>query len=138
MKVFVDANVLMDVLLEREPFVGASRKVWFLAERGRVQGLVSALTFPNAWYIVRKLRGAKAAMSMMTMLRDSFAPVALDEQVLNQAIDAGFADFEDAIQYHSALRSGADCLVTRNPGHFPASRLPVMSPADLLAAQHFE
>lgn len=75
---------------------------------------------------------------MMTMLRGTFSPVALDEQVLNQSMDAKFSDFEDAIQYFSALRADVTGLVTRNPGHFPRSRLPVLSPEAFLAAHSFE
>jgi predicted nucleic acid-binding protein len=138
MNVFVDTNVLMDVLLERRPFVSESRQVWFLAERGKLRGMMSALSFPNVYYIVRKVRGTDAALAMMKMLRDTFAPVPLDEQILNQAIDAKFSDFEDAIQYFSALRADADCLLTRNPDHFPRSHLRVLSPTEFLAGHSFE
>jgi len=139
MNVFIDTNVLMDVLLERQPFVKDSRKVWFLAERGKLRGLVSVLSFPNIYYIVGRVRGAEAAMAMMTMLRDTFTPVALDEQILNQAMDASLPDFEDAIQYYSALRADAGCLLTRNADDFPQSdALPVLSPAEFLAAHTFK
>ena len=138
MNVFLDTNVLMDVLLERRPFVAESRKVWFLAERGKVAGLVSALSFPNIYYVVRKMLGGDTAASMMTLLRDTFTAVPLDEQVLNQAIDAKFSDFEDAIQYYSALRADAECLLTRNVNHFPDSGLRVLSPDEFLAAHSFE
>jgi len=138
MNVFFDTNVLMDVLLGRPPFAAESRKIWFLAERGRVSGLVSALSFPNIYYVVRKALGADTALSMMNLLRDTFTAVPLDEQILNQAMDAKFADFEDAIQYFSALRAGAKCLLTRNVGHFPDSGLRVFSPEEFLAAHSFE
>lgn len=138
MNVFIDTNVLMDVLLERRPFVAESRKVWFLAERGKVVGLVAALSFPNIYYVVRKALGADTAASMMTLLRDTFTAVPLDEQLLNQAIDAKFSDFEDAIQYYSALRANAEYLLTRNVGHFPDSGLRVFSPEEFLAAHSFE
>ncbi len=139
MNVFLDTNVLMDVLLQRRPFVDDSRKVWFLAERGKVRGLISALSYPNIYYIVRKVRGADAAMGMMTMLRDTFVPAPLDAQVLTQAMDAGFPDFEDAIQYFSALRADARCFVTRNADDFPPSDdLPVLSPAEFLATHSFK
>jgi predicted nucleic acid-binding protein len=134
MNVFIDTNVLMDVLLDRKSFVAESQAVWFLADRGKIRGLVSALSFPNIYYVVRKLRGAEAAASMMALLRDTFAPAPLDEQVLSQAIDARFPDFEDAIQYFSALRADAECLVTRNPDHYPSSQLRVLSPEEFLAA----
>ena len=138
MNVFIDTNVLMDVLLERRPFVVESRKVWFLAERGKVAGLVSALSFANIYYVVRKALGADTAASMMTLLRDTFTAVPLDEQILNQAIDAKFSDFEDAIQYYSALRADAECLLTRNVDHFPDSGLRVISPEEFLAAHSVE
>lgn len=139
MNVFVDTNVLMDVLLERRPFFREARRVWFLAERGKVRGLVSALSYPNIYYIVRKVRDHDAAMAMMAMLRDTFRAVPLDDQVLNQAIDAGFQDLEDAIQYFSALRADAACFLTRNAGDFPPSdELPVLSPTEFLAAHAFE
>jgi len=138
MKGFIDTNILLDVLLRRAPFFNESQKIWFLAERGKIQGLISTLSFSNIYYIVRKLAGPKRAESMLAMLRDCFSPVAFDEQVLNQAMDAGFSDFEDAIQYFSALRADADCLITRDPRHFPKSHLPVMSPADFLAAHSFK
>ncbi len=138
MNVFIDTNVLMDVLLERKPFFTESQQIWFLAERGKIRGLVSVLSFPNIYYIVRKLKKQEAACSMLSILRDTFSPVALDEQILHQAMDAKFSDFEDAIQYFSALRAEAACLVTRNLNHFPRSQLPVLTPADFLSAHPLE
>jgi predicted nucleic acid-binding protein len=138
MNVFLDTNVVMDVLLERKPFVVDSQRMWFLAERGKIRGLIAAMTFPNVYYIVRKIRGAEAATTMLSMLRSTFTPVELDGQILNQALDARFADFEDAIQYHSALRANAVCLVTRNPAHFPQGQLSILSPAEFLALYSFD
>lgn len=137
MKVFVDTNVLMDVLLDREPFVGDSQQVWLLAERGKLQGLVSALSFPNIYFVLRKLSGSERAARTMSMLRDVFRPVMCDEQILNQAIDADFKDFEDAIQYFSAIRADADCIVSRNPKHFPSPDISVLTPSEFLAAYSF-
>ncbi len=138
MDIFLDTNVLMDVLLDREPFVADSQQVWLLAERGKIRGLVSAISFPNVYYVVRKLSGARQARRTMVMLRDVFAPVACDEQVLHQAIDADFKDFEDAIQYFSALRADADCIVSRNPKDFRASDIPVLTPSEFLATHQFD
>jgi hypothetical protein len=72
---------------------------------------------------------------MLEMVRDVFTPIALDVQMINQAIGAGFRDFEDAIQYHSALRADAECLITRNVSDFPKSNLLVLSPGEFLAAR---
>jgi len=67
-------------------------------------------------------------------MRGVFTPVPLSVQILNQAIDAGFDDFEDAIQYHSAIHAEAGYLITRDAGHFPASDFPVLLPASFLAS----
>ncbi len=136
MKIFIDTNVLLDVLAEREPFYDDSAAIWTLAEVGKVGGCVSVLSFSNIYYIVRRLRDKRAAARAMRLLRDSFTPVPCDAQVLHQAIDADMKDFEDAIQYFSALRAGVECLVSRNPSHFPRSGLAVLTPAEFLAA-HF-
>jgi predicted nucleic acid-binding protein len=133
MDVFLDTNVLLDVLAKREPFYEQSVAVWTLAEQGKVRGLVSVLSFSNIYYIVRRLRDRRAAAAALRLLRDTFTPVALDEQVLSQAMDAGLKDFEDAMQYFSALRAGAACLISRNPHHFPRSALSVLTPAEFLA-----
>lgn len=136
MTVFVDTNVLLDVLARREPFYQDALRLWTLAERGELRALVSVISFSNLYYIVRKLRGRAAADRAMRLLRATFVPVALDEQLLDQAIGSSIKDLEDAVQFYSALRGDAACLITRNPRHFPARDLPILTPSAFLAA-HF-
>jgi predicted nucleic acid-binding protein len=133
-KMFVDTNVLIDVLARREPFYADSAQVWTLAEQGRVTGFISVISFNNIYYVVRRLRTRVVADRMMVLLRDTFTPVALDKQILDQAIDGGFKDREDAIQYFSAIRAGVDCLVSRDARAFPKADLPIMTPHELLTA----
>jgi predicted nucleic acid-binding protein len=134
MDVFVDTNVLLDVVGEREPFLENSLKVWTLADKGRIRAFISVISFTNVYYITRRQGDRAKADKAMRLLRASFEPVPLDEQILNQAIDSGLDDLEDAVQFYSALRCGAACLVTRNSQHFPTRDTPVMSPAEFLAA----
>jgi len=138
MKVFFDTNVLLDVLAKRAPFYEDSAALWTLAEQGKIRGFVSALSFSNVYYIVRRLKDRRTADRAMLLLRGTFTPVACDEQVVYQAIDARLKDFEDAVQYYSALRAGVVCLVSRNPDHFPRSVLSVVTPAEFLVAHSFE
>ncbi len=137
MNAFIDTNVLLDVLARRAPFYDDSAAIWALAEAGKIRGFISALSFSNVYYVVRRLRDRRTADRAMLLLRDTFTAVACDEQFLSQAIDAGMKDFEDAIQYHSAVRADAACLITRNPDHFPRSGLAVVTPAEFLAAHRF-
>ena len=135
MRVFIDTNVLIDVIAERKPFYADSAAIWTLAEKGQITGLVSAISFTNIYYVVRRLEDAKKARRALQLLRDTFQAAACDQQIINQAIEAKLKDFEDAVQYVSTVRAGADCLVSRNPGHFPTAQdCPVLTPAEFLAA----
>jgi len=132
-KAFIDTNVLLDVLAQREPFYADAARIWALAERGLITGYISVISFNNIYYIVHKAGGKAKAEEALVRLRDVFTAVELTVQLLNQAIDARLADFEDAIQFHSAIRAQAICLVSRNPGDFPSDSIPVLSPASFLA-----
>jgi len=136
--VFLDTNVVLDVFAKRQPFYADSARVWALAERGKIHGLLSALGMTNLYYVVQRLSSRKAAMEMLRTVRGSVALTPCDGSVLNLAIDAGFGDFEDAVQYFSARAAGADVLVTRDTGHFPEDDLSAMTPAAFLAAHTFE
>lgn len=138
MNVFLDTNVLMDVLLDRRTFVAEARKIWFLAERGKIEGAISALSFSNVYYVVRRAQGHDVAMAMLGAMRDTFRIVECDEQIIHQAMDAKFSDFEDAVQHFSALRVNAVCLVSRNPRHFPKSSMPALTPHDFFSIHPFE
>ena len=76
MKVFLDTNVLLDILAKREPFYTASAEVWSLAESGAVQGCISTISFNNIYYVVRKMAGKCNADKALRILRDIFVPVA--------------------------------------------------------------
>ena len=135
MDIFVDTNILLDVLTRRKPHYNSSAQIWTLCERGHMRGHISVISFNNIFYIVRKLADKKTAQEMMGTLRDIFQPVALDAQLLNLAIGGKFTDFEDAIQYHSARRAAATALITRNVSHFPKSDLSILTPQEFLASR---
>ena len=134
MRLFIDTNVLLDVLARREPFYEDSAAVWSLAEQGKVEGLVSAVSFTNVFYMVRRWAGGDTAREAMRLLRDAFTAVACDLRIINQAIDSDLSDFEDAVQYFSAVHAGTDCILSRNPDDFPRRpAVPVFSPTEFLA-----
>ena len=133
MNAFVDTNVLMDVLLKRQPFHEASVAVWSRVAARQVAASISAISVNNAHYITRKAAGAEAALQAVKAIRETFQIVPLDLAVIDAAIASGMTDFEDAIQYASALHSGVACIVTRNTRDFPAERLAVLTPEQFLA-----
>ncbi len=133
MKIFIDTNVVLDVLLDRESHIEASSSIWALCERGTVSGYISAISFNNTHYVISKVHSIKKADQAMRTMLDTFDVVSLDKQILNQAADAGFKDFEDAIQFFSAIHCDVDYLITRNVKDFPQEDFPVLEPEEFLA-----
>ena len=133
MTVFLDTNILLDVLGRREPHYGAAARLWAAAESGAVQAVVSAISFNNIDYVMRRIVGSAKAREAMVGIHAVFGIASLDAAVIGAAISSQLADFEDAIQYISAIRAGAEYLVTRNASDFPKQTLKVVSPEELLA-----
>ena len=134
-RLFLDTNVLLDHLLDREPFADDATELWSMAERREVVGLVAAISFNFVYYIVRHEADERAARRAIKGLRDVFETAEVDAQIINQAIDSGFADFEDAIQHACAIRAQASHLVTRDLVGFRRSEVAVVSPHSYLGTQ---
>jgi predicted nucleic acid-binding protein len=132
MKLFLDTNVLLDVLVQRAPHSISASRIWSRVEARAVEGYISAVSFNNVHYVIRRAAGRPAAHEALKLLRDVFQLIPLDEEILHRAIDSDSADFEDAIQFFSALRARADCLLTRNVRHFPAEPVSVLTPEEFL------
>lgn len=138
MKVFLDTNILLDVLTKRKLHYEWSALVWTLAETGKIKGLVSVLSCTNIFYIVRKLKNRKTALGALKHIKNIFGMVTCNGHIISQAIDSGFKDFEDAVQYYSAIQADADCIISRNPGHFPDTVMPVLTPSEFIVTYSFE
>lgn len=134
MKVLLDTNVVLDVLLAREPHVGPAEQVMSLVDGGRLEGVVCSTTVTTIHYLAAKAVGASAAAEHVRTLLTMFDVASVDRDVLRNALDGGFADFEDAVLHEAARSSGAAAIVTRDAKGFAHSELPVFSPVELLAA----
>jgi predicted nucleic acid-binding protein len=132
-RLFFDTNVLLDVLTRREPFHADSAKLWALVEAGKVSGSACAISFSNMYYVVRNLSGSRAAYRGLQLVSALFDIIPCDERIIQQAIDANLADFDDAIQFFSAVRANADYIITRDSAHFAKSHIPVAAPPEFLA-----
>lgn len=122
MKLLVDANILLDVMQAREPYVKDSSLIWKLCETGEVEGYVSAMTFANLVYVMRKELDPQGIHDVLNKLQLIFHITALSETDLKQASEMEWKDFEDAIQCATAERIGADFIITRNVKDFLQSR----------------
>lgn len=129
-KIFVDTNILLDVVLARPPFMHQASLVWADCESGKVTGFVSAISLNNMHFILSKIVGKEAALESVRLVLEVFKTEALTEKILRLAAELPHKDFEDAIQLFSAVHAKAECLVTRDTGHFAKGYLPIITPAE--------
>lgn len=134
MKVMFDTNVVLDVLLDREPHVDAAAKLFALVDTGRMEGSICATTATTVYYIAARSFGRKRAHTHVRELLGLFDVAHVDRDVLDGALDLDFADFEDAVLHEAARAGGMAAIVTRDGRDFANATLPVFDPAELLAA----
>ena len=132
MKLLVDGNILLDVLQNREPHVTASALVWKLCETGQAKGVVSALTFANLVYVLRRELDPMKTEEVLRMLSLIFSFAELSGADLLKAACLHWNDYEDALQAAAADRIHADYLITRNEKDFSESNVPALSPKEFL------
>ena len=134
MKVLFDTNVVLDVLLAREPHADVGARLLSLVDSGKLEGILCATTVTTIYYIAEKSVGAELAHRHVGELLAMFDVACVDRQVLLNALDRRFDDFEDAVLHEAARDVDATAIVTRNGGDFRRATLPVFDPEELLAA----
>jgi len=124
---FVDTDIVLDLLARREPFYPAAAQFFSRAEVGSVTLCVSSLTFSNLFYILRKQVSGQQAHGILRTFKQLVQVVAVDDAIVEQALQAGFTDFEDALQYFAAHSAGCTALITRNVRHYRKAAIKVMT-----------
>ena len=130
--IFLDTNVLIDVLLHREPFVGDSAQVLDMGFKGKVDLYATPLTFATCLFVARKSLGYANALEALKILERYINIAPMDSAQLHEALYATAPDFEDMLQYHAAMATGCNLIITRNEQHFPKNGITVMSPTTFL------
>ena len=133
---FLDTNVLIDFLADRQPFAAAANDIFRLAHAGSVRLYVASLSFSNAFYLIRRSLAAAGlanyslvAQQTLATVKPLLTVVAVDDHTVTHALQAGFSDFEDALQSFAAQSvPEIELLVTRNGKDFGLSSLPVADP----------
>lgn len=133
MNVLFDTNVILDVLLEREPYVEAASKLFALVDNGRIEGSMCATTATTIYYIAAKSFGDRRARDQVHGLLGLFEVASVGRDVLDAALDIDFSDYEDAVLHEAARAAGATAIVTRDSQDFANSAIPILDPQELLA-----
>ena len=131
--VLIDLNVILDVLQRREPFYNASARVLAAAETGVVEGWVAAHSLTTLFYLLGRYESTEQARVSLTELLTFLSVAAVDQTVIEQALNLYYPDFEDAVQMMAAVRSGAQYVITRDVRDYGMGPLPALQPAELLA-----
>ncbi len=132
MKLFLDTNVLLDVLAQREPWVQDSATLLALVDSGKIRGFVATHTITTVHYMLSKHLSRERATAALVELIGLISIATVDALVIQKGLSLGWHDFEDAVQAVCALEIEADYFVTRNPQDFSALSIPVVTPSDVL------
>lgn len=127
MRIFVDADIILDLLLAREPFFSAATRLFSLIQDGEIEGFVSPLIFSNLFYVLRKELSGPEAVGALRKLRLLTHILPVDEETIDLALASSFSDFEDAIQYYAAKTQGLDAIVTRNKQDYRVAKLSIFT-----------
>ncbi len=133
MRVLVDTNILLDFLLQREPFFQDAELLFDAIDRGLVIGCVTATTLTDIFYIAQKhTRSIEQARQAVAEILTVMTICPVDRAVLESAFNSGLTDFEDAVQIFCAVTQGLEAVLTRDKRGFLSSPIPVLSISELL------
>lgn len=136
-KLFLDTNVVLDLLGEREPHYNSVAKLASLADRKKIAIVASALTYATVNYLLTKYMSPEKAIEKLRKFKVISEISDLTEQTIEKSLNSNFKDFEDALQYFSALNAECSIIITRNAKDFKFSNLPVMSVEEYLNSENY-
>jgi predicted nucleic acid-binding protein len=126
-KLFIDTDIILDLLTAREPFYEYAATLFSLADNGKVSLHVSSLSFSNLNYMLSKQYSAAQARKLLSKFKTIVKVLAVDEKITELALSSDFKDFEDALQYYTAIANNIKMLVTRNLKDYKHADIPVMT-----------
>lgn len=131
-RLFLDTNVVIDLLGERIPYYRSAALIATLADIGEITLMTSSLSYTTTEYILSKQLKQESVIAKLRRFKVISEIASVDDSVIEKALQSDFSDFEDAVQYHSAVNANCQIIITRNPRHFKLSVLPVMTPDEYL------
>lgn len=131
-KIFLDTNIVLDFLGEREDFYEPSAKVLTLADQKIITVFTSPTSISNAYYILAKYENPRSALEKIRKFKVLCNISVMNDEVVERAINSDFKDFEDGMQYYSAIAESCDIIITRNEKDFKSSMIPVMNAESFL------
>ncbi len=133
-KLFIDTNIVLDLLGERIPYYDSMAKIATLADKGKITMVASALSYATVNYFLTKFENPVKAKDKLRKFKIISEICDLDELIIEKGLNSNFSDFEDSLQYFSALKSDCSILITRNGKDFKESQIPIMTADEYLVS----
>ncbi len=128
----IDSDVCLDSITGRIPYSNPANRLLEYVEEGEIEGFVSAESFSNIFYILRKLSSTKKAIQQVKNLRLLVNVGSIHESTIDSALGSGWSDFEDALQHYCSLENECEAIITRNVSDFKKSDILVLTPSDFI------
>jgi predicted nucleic acid-binding protein len=133
-KIFVDTDIILDLLSKRVPFYIPSAMLFSLADKGHIKLFVSSLSFANLNYVLSRQYNASQARKLLLKFKTLVTVLAVNDKIIDLALSSDFKDFEDGIQYFTAIENNLKTFLTRNLKDFKVAQIPVMTAEQFLGA----
>jgi predicted nucleic acid-binding protein len=133
MKILLDTNIVLDILLAREPFVDEAREIFLLIENYQAEGFVCATTMTTIHYLIGRQKDKASADEIVLSLLKLFEVASVDKQILQEASHDSGVDYEDSVIYTSAKYAEIDMIITRDKRGFKKSEISILNPKEFLA-----
>ena len=133
MKILLDTNVVLDLLLARKPFVAYAREIFVLIENGEIEGYLCANTVTTLHYLTGREKNKEEANEIISELLSLFEVTLVDKKVLTEATANNGIDYEDSVIYTSAFHHGVEIIITRDKKGFKNSKISMLTPQEFLA-----
>lgn len=131
-KIFIDTDIALDLLSERLPHYTYAAQLFTLADRDKLLIYVSSLSFSNLNYLLSRQYSHKKARRILNKFKVLVNVLSVDEKIIDLSLNSEFKDFEDAIQYYTAIENDVSALITRNLKDYKRANLSVMTAEDFL------
>ena len=134
-RIFVDSDIILDLLCKREPFYEYAAEVFTLGDTNKIELVTTSLVFANVFYILRKILGIEKAKELLRKLRIMINIVPVEEKTVDLALNSKFADFEDGLQYFTARENKIGIILTRNVKDYKEKEILIQTPQEYIKSR---
>jgi len=131
-RILVDTNIVLDLLARRQEFIIEAQELFTLSDKKELKLYVSSLTFANTYYILSQKMKLGNARKILRKFKVLVEVLPMDDKIINLSLESDFKDFEDAIQYHTAIENEVNIIITRNLKDFKTAKIPVLTAKDYI------